>query len=39
MERITDIQEDAIYLIASKNGQYGVLKNENETFRFLRHAP
>ena len=26
MERITDIQEDAIYLIASKNGQYGVLK-------------
>ena len=33
MERITDIQEDAIYLIASKNGQYGVLKNENEILK------
>lgn len=33
IERITDIQDNNIYLIASKNGQYGLLKNENEILK------
>ncbi len=30
VSRILDITSDDVYLIASKNGQYGVIKNKKE---------
>lgn len=34
VSRILDINEDAVYVIAAKNGQYGVMKNKSEEIEF-----